>query len=547
MKKTVAFLLTLFMMLTFSACGGDTKPTETPVTEEPITEVQVEEKQIAEVISLDKTSFEKYEWDEDSAQLLVQSEYSYITMREEDAKNFPEMAETLNQLSSMQKRSMEDEFDNLFSFVKEEIADNGYADTYISTLDIQVRRADSIAVSLLSDSYSDNGMIEEFRGMYGINFDTETGKELLLSDVIADMSKVPAIVEQELNSHIWAGEFYSETIIDEYFRNTPEDSISWTLDYNGVTFYFSDGCLSEPGNGIQSATVSFAEHPELFNKKYMTVPEGYMVTLPLDHSFFTDLDGDKDLEELNCSGYFDPDMGMYSSFGIYTDKDGHYNYEELFADGLDPYYVKTEGGKHYIYLFCRELESKIGQGTLVIYDVTHSSVNRIGEKRAMPFYIWTEEGYSFILPTDPTELWLDDSERGNDGIVFKVDANGMPESIGGSEYISENYPMPDTDALEPIGFDEMSLEGTEWYGYIAVDPQSGEENEIEAKLELYEDGTGYLDYKPLRSHLTWYCEDNTLCLQLDGGWNCYGSLYDDMAEQSLWLMLQIEEELIWMN
>ena len=31
----------------------------------------------------------------------------------------------------------------------------------------------------------------------------------------------------------------------------------------------------------------------------MTAPEVYMVGLPLDHSFFADLDGEKDLEELN--------------------------------------------------------------------------------------------------------------------------------------------------------------------------------------------------------------------------------------------------------
>lgn len=541
MKKVVAFLLMACMVTPLAACGGSETPTEAPA----------EEKISAEVLSLQKTLQSNYEWDDDV--LLVQSEHSYVTLRETDAEKYPAMAETLSQLSAMQKRSMEDEFDNFCSSAREELSYGGTVDTYVSTLDVQVRRADSIAVSLLSDSYSDYGRIEEFRGMHGSNFDTKTGKELMLSDVITDMDKVPAIVEQELNSHMWAGDFYSETTVADYFKDTPEDGISWTLDYNGVTFYFADGDLAEPGNGRQAATVSFAAHPELFNEKYMTAPEGYMVGLPLDHSFFVDLDGDKDLEELNCSGYFDPDMGMYSSFGIYTDTDGHYNYEELCADDFDPYYVKTADGNHYIYLFCKENEGAFGLGHLVVYDVTGGELAKIGERTAAPFYLSEEEGYAFILPTDPVELWLDDPDYGNDGTVFAVGKNGLPETEGG-----ESLQVLDTDALEEISFDELSLEGTEWYGYMVVDPQSGEElqlpytnqdtgMEVGAKLELYEDGTGYLDYKPLRSHLTWYCEDDTLCLQMEGGWNCYGYLYDDVSAQKLWMMLQVEEDVIWLQ
>lgn len=541
MKRTVALSLVACMAL--SACGSKEPAPAAPAEEETAA---------VQVLSMDKTLRSQYEWDEEAAELLVRSEYSCVTMGEADAEKYPAMAETLSQLSAMQKRSMEDEFDNFCSSAREELSYGGTVDPYVSTLDVQVRRADSVAVSLLSDSFSDYGRIEEYRGMIGSNFDTETGEELKLSDVIVDMEQVPAIVEQELNSHMWAGDFYSETTVADYFSNTPQDGISWTLDYNGVTFYFADGDLAEPGNGRQAATVSFAAHPELFNEKYMTVPEGYMVGLPLDHSFFVNLDGDKDLEELNCSGYFDPDMGMYSSFGIYTDTDGHYHYEDLCADAFDPYYVKTADGTHYIYLFCTENEGSFGLGHLVIYDVTGGKVSRIGERNAAPFYLMQEDGYAFILPTDPAELWLDDPDYGNDGTVFAVGKDGMPEVSGKSPLIL------DTDALEEISFDERSLEGTDWYGYMVVDPQSGKELylpytdqdtgfEVGAKLELNEDGTGYLDYKPIRSHLTWYCEDDTLCLQLESGWNCYGSLYDDMAEQKLWMMLQVEEDLIWLQ
>jgi len=184
--------------------------------------------------------------------------------------------------------------------------------------------------------------------------------------VKTNMEPIPAAVLKELNNHLWAGEGYSETVVEDYFKNTPEDGISWTLDYNGVTFYFGDGDLTEPGNGRLSATVSFAEYPELFDEKYTNVPEAYMVELPLDHSFFTDLDGDGILEELNCSGVYNETDRFYSQFGIYKDSAGSYHYEDLFAYGFNPYYVKTAAGNHYIYLFCEESESGNRQMMLVV-------------------------------------------------------------------------------------------------------------------------------------------------------------------------------------
>ena len=69
-----------------------------------------------------------------------------------------------------------------------------------------------------------------------------------------------------------------------------------------------------------------------------------------------DLNGDGTLEELNCSGVFNETDRSYSQVGIYTDVRGTYQYEELFAYGYDPYYVKTKDGNHYIYLFCEECE-----------------------------------------------------------------------------------------------------------------------------------------------------------------------------------------------
>ena len=431
-KRAAALLLSMCMLLCLCACGGQTgsespdpqnTPQDTPdPSGTPDTSPTVHGD--ARTLSLQKQLYSLYDWDDDA--LLVQSEFSHVTLWQNDAAKYPKLAEALNQTANMIKRSMEDEYDNLCATAREELPWTG--ETSVSTLGIQVRRADSVVLSLLSDSYSDYGWIEDFRGMHGTNYDAQTGLELALNDVVDVNNDLADAVANELNSHQWAGDFDYRDAVQAYFANTPYDGFSWTLDYNGVTFYFADGDLEEPGNGGKTATVSFTQYPELFNEKYMAVPSAYMVELPLDSSFFTDLDGDGDLEELNITGYFDSDVGMYTKFGIYADADGSYHYEDCFASGFIPYYVKTaEGHHHYLYLFCEQDEGSgpIPMMLLVVFDVSGGRLTRVGEMNAAPGYI--PDGI-YRVPTDPEDFYLDDFDSmAQDMMAYAVGPMGLPE------------------------------------------------------------------------------------------------------------------------
>ena len=397
----------------------ETKETETTEEKEP-----QEKQELPEVLSLIETRNARYEGINDYERMLLISKFNNVTFWE-GADAYPDMNRIFTERATMQKNAMEDEADNLLVTANEVFEMNSDTfETYISTLDVQVRRADSVVTSYLTDSYSDYGFIDDFRGMWGSNYDTQSGQELKLTDVIKDMEQIPALVLKELNSHLWAGDDYPEAVITDYFKNTPEDGISWTLDYNGVTFYFGDGDISEPGNGGQTATVSFAEHPELFVEKYMNVPEAYMVRLPLDASFFTDLDEDGTPEELNCTGTYDRSGRFYSAFGLYTDTDGYYHYEDVFAYGFNPHYVKTADGNHYLYLFCEDFDEGMRQMRLVVFSLNaDGSVTKTGEMNVSPSWLADNK---FIVPTDPDKLILDDADNGTEKVVFSVGNNGMP-------------------------------------------------------------------------------------------------------------------------
>ena len=435
MKKVLFIALLMCCIGTFTACGKENPQTtgapETVEDKTPEKETQESsDKEVVEspeILSLKETYATRYEWQD--ALWLLYSEYSNVTMWE-GALQYHEIDRVLSETAGMQIRSMEDEADNILSFITDMgMLDGDLADfeTQVSTSNAQVRRADSVVLSYVTDSYADYGFIEDFRSIWGRNYDVQTGKELLLSDVILNMDAIPGIVCKELNSHLWAGEDYPESVVKEYFMNTPKDGISWSLDYNGVTFYFGYDDFTEMSSVGKTATISFAEYPELFNKKYMNVPEAYMVRLQLDYSFFTDLDSDGILEEVNCNGLFNETDRFYTQFGIYTDVNGYYQYEELFAYDYQPYYVKTEDGDHYIYLFCEESEignHVQGQMMLVVYNVNDGVITGVGDMNIAPAYIPSD---MFLLPLDPNHMLLDHYDSGaQDFEVYKVGKDGMP-------------------------------------------------------------------------------------------------------------------------
>lgn len=394
---------------------------------QPETEPQPEATEPLRFLSLIKSYNQMAQWDEDAALLLAESKYSSVTMHADDAADFPELAEALEQMHSMRVRSMEDEYDNLLSFAREALAGEGLMlfRPQISTLDIQVRRADSLAVSLLTDSYADHALIEGYRAFHGTNLDSATGKELMLGDVVKDLAGAAQVVKKELNSHTWNGEFYSETAVEDYFANTPSDGFSWTLDYNGVTFYFMPGDLCEPGFGSQTATVTFAQHPELFNEKYFAEPAEYIMEMPCSSPVFVNLDAESDLEEINVTGFLHEDGRFYEAFGLYGNTDGEYYYEELFACDFHPYYVKTAEGGHYLYLFCDQEEEGSRNMLLVVFDVTGGKYTRVGELNACPGFMFPD---SFIIPANPSGFRLDNRDTPEQEEIYTVGENGMPIS-----------------------------------------------------------------------------------------------------------------------
>ena len=445
-KKIISILLTLCFVIALTSCGENT-PQEVAEDETTLTVGNKTENDI-EILQLNKEYISHYEWYEDYPTMLVRSEYTDVTLDKSLEKKYSRLAKVLSETSVMRKRTMEDEKDNLLSFATEEFMNDGEAfSTRISTLDVKVRRADSIAVSLLED-YAN----ESSRSFSGYSYDTESGKLLTLSDVVKDVSKLPETVEKKLMSRIGANEPFGETAVRDYFKNVSEEDINWTLDYNGITFYFNPGAVAPTNFGNQIVTVTFAEYPELFAEKYTSVPDAYTVSLPLDIPFFTDITGDKKTDEITVSGNCDSDGRNYTTMAVSTDKTEYE--EEWFSYGLDPYYVKTADGNSSLYVFSLNSEDETRNTTLSVFKLNNGEAELLGTSEIG----LTNKGNNvFALPADPENILLDAYDGKTDS-VFSADDNGIPMrnvSVSTTEEFL-NAVSPNTKIIIKDGFYNMS-------------------------------------------------------------------------------------------
>ncbi len=201
----------------------------------------------------------------------------------EDASKYPAISTVFRSLKTLQDRESESVAANLAGVAEDlkQYAHEMDVACYDSTRYF-VQRADNHIISMRCNLSTDTGGIHPMSFVSGYNFSTETGALLSLSDVVTDPEQVRALVKKSLS------EKYADCLFDEWeslFAEMETDALSWTLDYEGLTFYFSPYELSFYAAGVLTVDIDFAMEPALFKKAYMAVPEqGSAMALPF-HSY----------------------------------------------------------------------------------------------------------------------------------------------------------------------------------------------------------------------------------------------------------------------
>ena len=365
-----------------------------------------------------------------------------LFLSDDDAKEFPELEKTLRQFHEAR-----------FTRLKKELVDNmdnnkdvfqGYPDIQMSVNgQSHVRRADTEVLSFVSyvDMFYGGVHPDYFYG--GYNFDTKTGKEITLADVISDASALPELLDPVLSAE--NGEKYdlAADSIREILKEKKPEEYSFTIEPEGIRFWFSPYDLSSFAAGMFTGEILFKDHPEIFTGKYQNASPVWARACPeLEPvTFFRDGKRTEAMITTNLGEY-----GGHNS--ITVSMDGKELVIPQYGYVLEPHLLCRDG-KYWLYLF------NTGENdftSLHVLDMNGSSPKETGtvegisrEFRILKESEWVdydyekaheeeaaEDDHRSVLITDPDNIRLDEHmellSTYSASAVYVMQGDGVPEN-----------------------------------------------------------------------------------------------------------------------
>lgn len=287
---------------------------------------------------------------------VAKVEYAKVSLGEDSAKKYPRLAKILEDEgkktdaeSAGELKRLVDNYFEMASSIDE--WDDGGDDfpPYESTSKFNVLRADKNVLSILEEYISYEGGAHPYYATGGLSYDVDSGKKLLLSDVVTDETAFTAKLKEKLL------EKYSDVLLyddlDDYFADksfSDESDFRWSIDYGGVTVYFNPYALASFADGILTVRFSFAADGNLLNKKYAEVPNDYVMPLSTFYSTYADLYGNGEEEIMLVGTSAEDDMEMFK-WGLEI-RDGM-SFSSAFESFSNDSYLVRKGGKFYAYMF----------------------------------------------------------------------------------------------------------------------------------------------------------------------------------------------------
>ena len=311
-----------------------------------------------------------------------------------DAPEYPALEEAVAQYNYETEQNWITSMNDLKSWAREDYnsaVTEGYEfyGPYVSEDEMYITRADDKALSAVTNNYWYSGGAHGMSGYSAVNFDTQTGKKLEVEDVISNTAALPnalatEMLEQYPHLATTTQDMWSMSL-EDYLASylTPEEvnditpEFTWTLGYEGVTFYFGAYEIGSYADGHQVVVLTYNEYPELFNAEYFTgVTQDYAVRIApfwYGEEGFTDLNGDGILDMVSVGGNYAEEFEQYSSFDV-TVNGNTYSHEAYFYE-LTSYLVKANGNT-YVYV------ERLGDSdfrTVSVFKITESSVEYVGD------------------------------------------------------------------------------------------------------------------------------------------------------------------------
>ncbi len=392
--------------------------------------------------------------DDGTYKALFEGQRESILLSNESASKFSLLDKALTDQFKKEKEDFKNSADFQIEEAKEMYGDEFFNGPYEDTEELRIQRADSKVLSYYKTLYLYMGGAH---GDYTIDpktYDVNTGKELVLSDVISiDNDTLRNVLIKKIydNYEDYATDYYKETYgsvedglksydinLEDYTHNDVTDEYfypyTWYLSNTGINFYFSVYSFGSYADGATEVCIGYDEMPEIFNSKYMPAgKDGFIEEIGMVYDARMDIDGDGEIETVTMNYIYENNDYEYP-VGVtlkVDDVEIESRPEYFYAyDGVRVYHVRTDDNRNYIYMMSGGMDDLYDWS---IYDVSSAFPSYLGDVGFMLPYDQREDigDYANIVNTDPDNMYF--SERSDAMGTFSctttwhVGSDGKPE------------------------------------------------------------------------------------------------------------------------
>lgn len=373
---------------------------------------------------LAKTFTITYEAAPDYGGCLVNGSCEAPVLSDLSADQYPQLATALDAFAKEEIKNYNDAVADLKEQAEMEYKENPerFRDGMYYTSNVQVlpQRVDEKVVSFYSSSSDYTGGAHGMYGMNGKTFDTQTGEELMLTDVLSDLTNLTEQIKTELLANYDPEQFddldealsYYDVAVTEMTATADNDMgyvypYNWALTPNGVSFYFGPYALAAYAAGDQMVTLSYDKYPDIYDPDYLPSDStGYMIPFAWNLQGY-DIDGDGKANQITMDYDYDENYEARLALRMTVDGMGTAATDEsLFGTDYDVmcYYVHTGDGRKYIY--CTEdMESDYQEW--YVFDLNGSEIKYVGETGFKRTVSQEDDGtLRELLLTNPDDMLL---------------------------------------------------------------------------------------------------------------------------------------------
>lgn len=271
---------------------------------------------------------------------LLLSKWAGLAVNEEIRRDYPQLAKAIEKINQREWRRIQQVQEKL---KEEAIAfrqnDVKYYHPLSYEFDVEMRRADTVAVSFLQQEYTGSSGVHGMYAWEGVNLDPLTGEPIPLSAVVKDKDALVKAVCQQLRQDYPQSNF--DGLESRLQEDALADKLNWTLDPRGITFYFNPYEIASYAEGLLMATILFREQPELFNIAYQQTAAAYAQPFSAYYPLTT---------SLNDNGRRDVIEVVQMDGAVRVRLNGQDTAIPAALTDLQPVLIHMEDGRNYLYI-----------------------------------------------------------------------------------------------------------------------------------------------------------------------------------------------------